>query len=284
MIRSLHTFKQFLFDIRDRQRIAIAISKGYAGMQTRKLVESNPQSWEFSGFSQNGEDGILQMLCSKLQSSNRYFAEIGAADGIQNNTAWLCVVERYDGLMIEGSPQLAERARRVTQELNIGLLYKNMFVTRDSAPEIRAMMLHADPDVFSLDIDGVDYYIAKALFEAGIRPKIFVVEYNSVYGPERAVTVPYGDSFNIGKHPSELYYGVSVTGWRKLFTQQGYEFLTVDRHGVNAFFVDPMFFDRDFLAQVKGVEFAENVYQRDKFNMSHDRQFSLISDCELVQI
>jgi len=283
-MRKLRSLVQFLYDIRDRQRIQIAVSKGIAGMQCRKVDETAPRTWEFSGFSQNGEDGILQVLRSKLLKSNRHFGEIGAADGIQNNTAWLCAVERYDGLMIDGSPKLAERARRVTKELNIGLRFEEMFVTRDSASKIKSLMPSADPDVFSLDIDGVDYYIAKSLFDVGVRPKIFVVEYNSVFGPIRPVTVPYEDSFAMRRHPTELYYGVGLAAWRKLFESQGYRFVTVDVHGVNAFFVDPATIDAAFLANVKGLEFAENVYQRDKFGMNWEGQFALINGVKLVEV
>ncbi len=61
---------------KDRQRIAIALGKGGAMMHARSIDLRNPASWEFSGFSQNGEDGILDVLRKQLKSSNRYFAEL----------------------------------------------------------------------------------------------------------------------------------------------------------------------------------------------------------------
>ncbi|HSB19970.1 MAG TPA: hypothetical protein VLD85_08190, partial [Anaeromyxobacteraceae bacterium] len=60
-------------EVRDRQRIAIALARGGAMMQARRIDLSRPGTWEFSGFSQNGEDGILDVLRSQLTSSNRYF-------------------------------------------------------------------------------------------------------------------------------------------------------------------------------------------------------------------
>ena len=54
-------------------------------MLARRIDLTRPATWEFSGFSQNGEDGILDVLRHQLTRSNRYFIEIGAADGIENN-------------------------------------------------------------------------------------------------------------------------------------------------------------------------------------------------------
>ena len=273
------------FAARERQKIIIALSKGGAMMHARNIDLTRPASWEFSGFSQNGEDGILDVLRRQLLASNRYFIEVGAADGIENNSGWLVVAERYSGLMIEGNPKLVEAARRSVIGYSIGAECHQMFVTRETVKDIRALAFHHDPDVFSLDIDGNDYYIAEAVFAAGFRPKIFVVEYNAVYGPERSKTIPYQADFVFSNaHPSKLYYGVSIAGWRRFFERQGYRFVTVDINGVNGFFVDPACFDAAFLDQVQGLAFAENRYQFTKFRMPWDGQFALIADQNFVQI
>lgn len=279
------TIKNFITDVRDRQRITVALAKGAVALQNRRVILSDPASWEFSAFSQNGEDGILHTLRSQLLRSNRYFAEIAAADGIENNTAWLAIAEKYDGLMIEGSRNLIERAQRLIQrDLNIGVHCEQMFVTRASAPAVRSLMACHDPDVFSLDIDGNDYYVAHALWHEGIRPKIWVVEYNSVFGATRAVTVKYRDDFTIDAHPSRLYYGVSITAWRRFFAGIGYRFVAVDRHGVNAFFVDPALFNAEFLNGLQGASFVENIYQLNKFGAPSETQFRLIEHMELEPV
>jgi len=278
-------FMNYLLDTRDRQRINIALSKGTAMMNARRVDPTQPETWEFSGFSQNGEDGILDVLRKNLSNCNRYFIEIGAADGIENNTGWLIVAEKYNGMLIEGSAQLVERARRTVVGYSIGAECHNMFVTKESVQKMKSMAIHHDPDVFSLDIDGNDYYIAQSILDAGFRPKIFVVEYNSVYGPERSMTIEYKADFVFTTgHPTHLYYGVSISGWRKLFEQHGYRFVTVDRNGVNGFFVDPKFFDDSFLDNVCGLEFAENQSQYTKFRMSSEEQFSLIADQKFIAI
>ena len=278
-------FMNYLLDTRDRQRINIALSKGSAMMHARNIDLKQPATWEFSGFSQNGEDGILDVLRKNLLSSNRYFIEIGAADGIENNTGWLLVAEKYNGLLIDGSAHLVERARRTIVGYSIGAECHNMFVTKESVSDIKAMALHHDPDVFSLDIDGNDYHIAQAILDGGFRPKIFVVEYNSVYGPERSMTIEYQPSFVFTKaHPTHLYYGVSISGWRKFFENNGYRFVTVDRNGVNGFFVDPKFFHESFLDGVQGLTFADNQSQYKRFRFSSEKQFALIADQKFISI
>ncbi|GAB2490332.1 hypothetical protein [Arenimonas alkanexedens] len=274
-----------LEDSRDRQRIAIALARGGAMRQARQVDLRHPASWEFSGFSQNGEDGVLDVLRSQLREGNRTFLEIGASDGVENNTAWLLVAEKYGGLMIEGDRWLSARAQRNVQGHSIGAECRNMFVTVESLPCIRAMLANADPDVFSLDIDGNDLYVMRAALDAGLRPRIIVVEYNAAFGAERSVTIPYQPDFALSRsHPSQLHYGVSAVGWRTFLEARGYRFVTVERSGVNAFFVDPDWFDAGFLDRVAGLPFAENLFQQRKFGMSSDGQFALIADQPMATV
>ena len=278
-------FAYYLLDFLAWQRINCAIAKGGAMMHARQIDLTNPASWEFSGFSQNGEDGVLDVLRRQLNNNNRYFVEIGAADGIENNSSWLTVMEKYDGLMIEGNSWLSGRAKRTVIPFSIGVEGINMFVDVKNITTIRESMLHHDPDVFSLDIDGNDYYIAESVFEAGIRPKIFVVEYNSVFGPERSMTIEYQKDFDYAKKdPTQLYYGVSLAAWKKFFSARDYEFITVERNGVNAFFVDRSQFDNTFIDNVAGLEFAENRFQRRKFSLPDEQQFKLIEHLKFMKI
>ncbi len=277
--------RNYLIDLRSRQRIAIALSRGAAMMHARRVDLARPATWEFSGFSQNGEDGVLDVLRGQMRASNRYFLEIGAADGIENNTAWLLVAEKYAGLMVDGNEAALELARRTVFEQSVGSEGELMFVTRDNVASLRGKLPVADPDVFSLDIDGNDYHVAEAALACGFRPRIFVVEFNSVYGPERSLTIEYDEGFVFTRaHPTWLYYGVSIAAWRRLFERHGYRFVTVERNGVNAFFVDPAWFDAEFLDRVDGLPFAENRYQGRKFKVSSEEQFRWIEGERFVTV
>src|SRR2546425_8526004 len=89
--------------LRVAARINVAYTRAAASAPLRQLDPTRPTTWGFSAFSQNNEDGITDYLLGRLRHSNRYFVEIGAGDGVENNTAWLALARRYSGLMIEGN-------------------------------------------------------------------------------------------------------------------------------------------------------------------------------------
>lgn len=276
---------RYLNGLRALARMNLAMSRGAATSALRRLDLTRPTTWEFSGFSQNGEDGILDVLASRLHAPNRYFIEIGASDGLENNTSWLALACKYSGLMIEGNPKTAAWGKYLITPHNYGVEYVSMFVNSETLPQLAKLAIHKDPDIFSLDIDSIDYYIAKAVLEGGFHPKIFVVEYNSAYGPEQSLTVKYRDDFHVdNSYGKSIYYGCSIAAWRKLFSDHGYHFVTVDVRGVNAFFVDKEACDTAFIDQVVGADFLENVSHTREYKMGWEKQFELMRDLEFTQV
>jgi hypothetical protein len=266
--------------------LSIGLARGAATAAARHIDPSNPISWEFTAFSQNGEDGIIDYLTRQLVQPNRYFIEIGASNGLDNNSAWLAVARRYHGLMIEARPSRAARARATMNRVASGVDVMSLYVNRDNVARIREQTVLMTPDVFSLDIDGIDYHVLSALLAEGLEPRILVVEYNSAFGPERSVTVPYQPDFNVVKaHTSRLYYGASVTAWRRLLEPRGYRFVTVESNGVNAFFIAPGAFSESFVGALGEVlAFAENNAQWLKFREPWDRQYARISGLPLIEV
>lgn len=246
---------------------------------------SNPISWEFSGFSQNGEDGIINYLASKILHPNKYFVEIGSSYAIENNTTFLAIVKRWTGLMIEGDKKSYQLCKHIINNKTFGVECLNVFVNKNNVEDILDKMIYKNPDLFSLDIDGIDYYLMEILLLAGIKPKIIVVEYNSAFGPEKSITVKYDERFDIVKaHPTRLYYGVSVKGWESLLKKYGYVFLSVESNGTNAFFIEKEAFSIDFLNLIKGLPFQENFFQYKKFKSGYKDQFKLIENMAFEQI
>ncbi len=259
--------------------------EGGATSALRALDFTDPVSWEFSGFSQNGEDGIIDVLTRRISHPNRYFIEIGASDALENNTAWLAIARRFSGIWIEGDQATSDRCAYLFTSLNYGVESICMFATKDNAAELGRRALYTNPDVFSLDIDGNDYHVAEAVLSSGLRPKIFIVEYNSAFGPDMSVTIPYREDFRIIRtHGENLYYGCSIGAWKKLFLKFGYSFVTVDTNGVNAVFIDPHEFDTGFVKGIRGRDFADNFSQLREYRMPWNGQFALISERDLVQI
>jgi hypothetical protein len=281
----INKFLRYLKSLRNIQLINLSLARGGATSALRSLDYTDPLSWEFSGFSQNGEDGIIDVLSRRIINPNRYFIEIGAADGLENNTAWLAIARRFNGIWIEGSQTASEQCAHLFTPLNYGLEIICMFVTKSNVVELGGKVLNMNPDIFSLDIDGNDYHVAEAILLTGLRPKIFIVEYNSAFGPEMSVTMPYREDFQLTRAYGEnLYYGCSISAWKKLFSKFRYSFVTVDSNGVNAIFIDSQEFDANFVKGIRGIDFAENFSQTSEYRMPWNSQFAFISEKYLVQV
>jgi hypothetical protein len=154
------------------QRVNLSLTRGVATSALRRLDPTDPSSWEFSAFSQNGEDGILDELTRSILHPHRDFVEIGASDGLENNTTWLALGRRFSGVWIEGDSVASGLCRLVLGPLNYGVAMRCMFVTRDRVDELVRALPRPDPDVFSVDIDGNDYHVVEAILAARIRPRI----------------------------------------------------------------------------------------------------------------
>lgn len=245
----------------------------------RSIDPTIPISWEFAGFSQSKEDGISDYLLSQLKQKHRYFVEIGSSNGLENNTGWLAFGLKYSGLMIDGCPKLVELAKENLRPYNWGVEYLHLFVTLSNTKNILKSSIFKDPDFLSLDIDGNDYYIMRDLLGMGMRPKILVVEYNSAFGPNRSITIPYQSDFSYcSAHSSECYFGASIMAWRQLLESQGYAFVTVESNGVNAFFIDKNCFESSFVKNLKGENFAENFAHRSKHGPGWENHFRLVKN------
>lgn len=262
-----------------RSRVQLALSRAAATAPLRSLDATNPDSWEFSAFSAAGEDGIIDYLTRRMRDPEHVFLEVGASDGVANNTAWLAIARKWQGVMIEADPAAAARARATMRWFNPLVDVLELLVTEGNVDQVIAATATPRPDVLSVDIDGIDYYVTKALFEHGLRPRLCVVEYNSAYGPITGCTI--SPALASDSH-ERLYYGVSITGWRRFFHGYGYEFVGVERTGVNAFFADRKSFDREFLQGVRGIGFRENLSQR--YAGPWQRQLQALERLKLVEI
>lgn len=283
-----------------QSRVAAAYARAAATAAAREVDPTRPLAWEFSGFSQHGEDGIIDYLCSRMLERNRFFVEIGSADGLQNCSAWLAFARRYGGVMVEGDPGLSKTCKRVLKEMRChNVVAIRQHVNREDLHLLLESCPSHNPDVFILDIDGIDYYIMEEMLGLGKAPKMVVAEYNSAFGPERAITVPYNAHFSRkSAHPSGLYYGASIAAWRALLGRHGYRFVTVDSNGVNAFFIRPESFPDGFADGLHGLAFQENLSDLNAATRTQwegrlgwvtprrdwKRQFELISNLEYKDV
>ena len=55
---------------------------------------------EYSNFSQNGEDGIIEYLVENIKNNDKFFVEIGCGNGLENNSTNL-VLNDWSGIVLD---------------------------------------------------------------------------------------------------------------------------------------------------------------------------------------
>jgi hypothetical protein len=196
---------------------------------------------EFRAFSQNGEDGILLYVFGLLGMGHRRCVEICAGDGIECNSANLIVNHGWTGLLFDADKRLVERGRSYYSRLGdtsaFPPTFVNTWITRENVNELLQQNGVSGPvDLLSLDLDGVDYWIWEAI--EVIRPRVVIAEIQCIWGADRAVTVPYSESFRAPVHDRfKVYCGASLPAFVKLARRKGYRLVGVERLGFNAVFV-----------------------------------------------
>jgi hypothetical protein len=188
-------------------------------------------SQRFRLTSQNQEDGLTIALFKEVGIGPRRFVEIGS--GLSGgNSAFLVREWGWRGLMVDGGGEtrMAQVGRRFP-----GATAVHAWVTRDNINALIADHGFAgEIDLFSLDLDGNDYWIWEAMTASS--PRVVIVEYNSMFGPDRAVTIPYEPQFDRHKRHT-IYYGASLRALQHLGAQKGYRLVAVEPGGINAFFI-----------------------------------------------
>jgi hypothetical protein len=111
------------------------------------------------------------------------------------------------------------------------------FITADNVNDVfRQHGSTGEIDLLSIDIDGNDYWVWKAI--NSVNPRVVVIEYNAVFGWERAVTIPYDPNYMWSRAGFDLHRtGASLAALTSLGRMKGYSLVGCGAHGVNAFFV-----------------------------------------------
>ncbi len=248
-------------------------------------------------FSQNGEDGIIDFLVTKLGTAKPTFVEIGTQDYSESNTRFLFQRTSSKGLIIDCDPQLTEKVKAVlgSHYVKGDLTAASSFVTRGN---IDSLLLQGssnwlDCDIFSLDIDGNDYWIMKDII-AKCKHKIIILEYNAYFGSKASVTIPYQESFNrTDYHYSNLCWGASLKAFTTLLANNGYIFAGTNLSNINGFWV------REDQFPALGIE-SPSIHDLSPYTqnncresrdingnlsfLSGDSRLTAIRDCHLVNL
>jgi hypothetical protein len=197
--------------------------------RTRRIPDS-PMNEGEKIYSQNNEDGILAALFARIDTSNRFFVEIGASDGTENCTRNL-FDNGWRGVWIEADPVLAERALRLSLP---GVTVIKAGASPSNIEDLlRRAAVPSKPDLVVIDIDGNDYWVLCALLQTFL-PRMLLVEYNATFLPGQAWVQRY--TFNRAWDKT-FRHGASLEALTRIVRPAGYRLVGCDSNGVNAFFV-----------------------------------------------
>jgi hypothetical protein len=191
----------------------------------------------FRKYSQFEEDGILLYLFSLIPPVNRTCVEICAGNGRECMCSNLIINHGWWGHLFDGSEANVDAGRRFFANNEDTFLHPPKFtqawITAENVNQLIADSGAQGPiDLLSLDIDGMDYWVWKAIDV--ISPQVVVCETHNLIPADRALTVPYDRAFVCA---SEDYRGASVAAMCKLAREKGYRLVGTHRFGFNAFFV-----------------------------------------------
>jgi hypothetical protein len=261
------------------------LQAGVDGLVRAAYVDANSLAYperltasRFRLLSQNQEDGILWALFKQIGVTSKRFVELGSgASG--GNAAMLAGEFGWTGLLVEGDGGKIEYAgRRFPRTTAICA-----WITPESVNQLLEQHGYSgEIDLLSVDIDGNDYWVWKAITVC--QPRVVMLEYNSMFGPQRAVSVPYDPKFSRRDHRF-CYYGASLAAMTRLSAEKGYRLVAVEPTGVNAFFLR-----NDVAPEIPACE-PEHVYRiPDKYNeLIREKQldvFQWVKDSgrELVEV
>ena len=223
------------------------------------------QEVEFKVFSQWGDDGIIQWLIGNIEFPNKTFIEFGVQDYRESNTRFLMMNDNWSGLVMDGSE--SNIAQIVSSEYfwKYSLIGKAAFIDAKNVNGLLSISsFDKEVGILHIDIDGNDYWIWKEINV--ISPIVVILEYNSLFGSERAITVPYDARFDRTRaHASNLYFGASLLAMKQLSAKKGYAFIGCNSAGNNAYFVRTDMLNEN----VREVSLADGFVQS-KFRESRD--------------
>jgi len=214
--------------------------------------EIDLSSYEYSLYSQNGEDGVLTKIFQLIEPTSRYCVEFGAHDGITTSNTYLFRSQGWECLLLDRmfeNPEYNLHKEFITAE-NINALFDKYHVP-------------CDLDLLSIDIDYNDFYVWKAIDNSKYRPMVVVIEYNAVHAPDQDRVVKYGPYYC---GDGSNYFGASILALYNLGRSKGYSLIYAEKAGVNLFFV------RDDILAEKKLHFkdtndVEKLYRRPTYGI-----------------
>jgi hypothetical protein len=225
------------------------------------------------GFSRFEEDQILAQYISKLlPPGHRGTAvDIGAGDGLRWSNTYALFSSGWKGVGFESESRKFSKLARAYRHFPDVFACGDRITPDTAARLLKSYAVEKDFDVLSLDIDGNDYWVLKAIL-AEFRPRLIVTEINEKIPPPIRFVAKYDPDFQLRHH----FYGFSIMSLADLCRRNDYAILELE-------------FNNAFLApkELPGVSplDPETAYHRGYLDrVDRKEKFALNFDLEAVQL
>jgi len=235
----------------------------------------------FRVYSQTDEDGLLLYIFSLIGFTNRMLVDMAFGSPYNANSTNLLLNWGFHGLVIEGNPANVKATKRFFKSHPDSKIFPplvvNAWITAENVNDIlKKNGFVGEIDLFSLDMDGVDYWIWKTL--EVISPRVVIVEYQDILGWKKALSVPYNAQFN--RHEiHEDFFGASLPAFLALAEKKGYRLIGCNKYCYNAFFVREDI-SRDILPECS----VEKCFEHPKVYMGIKKRLPEVQDLPWVSV
>src|SRR5271166_861169 len=144
--------------------------------------------FELRVFSQNGEDGVLAEILTRVGTGERSFVEFGVESGREGTCVYLADIANWHGLFMDGDPHAFTALERKYRADDRVRTHRAVVTPANVQQLFAAADVPPEPAVLSIDVDGSDYWIWEAI--ANYQPRVVVIEYNSALDSHRRLVQP----------------------------------------------------------------------------------------------
>ena len=160
------------------------------------------------GHSQKGQDSLIQRVFDIVGTTDKYYVEFGAYDGVQMCNTWYFKNKKgWSGLLLDN----------MYENLEINLHKRH--ITKENICDIFAeFKVPKQHDFLCVDIDGCDYWILKEIL-LQYSPRVIMVETAVRFEPYESVALKYDPNWSWNGRD---WYGASPYAFKKMFDKYNY--------------------------------------------------------------
>lgn len=237
-------------------------------------------------FSQNNEDGLIEYIFEHINFKTKVAFEICAGDGLECNTANLINNYDFTAFLYDGNINEIKKGIDFYSN-NSKVTFICDWITCENIKSLinKTKITDNEIDLLSLDVDGNDYWILKEIINNNLlNPRVIVLEYQDIIGPELSLSIPYDPNFNAWIHDcygGPNYCGASLKAFINLLKDK-YAFVFCEEKGFNAFFIRKDEIEKqDELKECKDINVC---FEIPKVKQGMEHRFPRVKDLKWITI